>query len=141
MRAASLLIVEDDDLDAEALERALRKEHVITPRFRAENGEDALRMLRGEPGFAAPPSPSLILLDLNMPRMNGLEFLEALRSDPNPDLRRTVTFVLTTSDDPSERAAAYDHGIAGFVVKSRAGLDFRKLTQLVSDYERVVVFP
>ncbi|MEO0322376.1 MAG: response regulator [Myxococcota bacterium] len=138
-RAASVLIVEDDDLDAEALERAFVRERTATPRYRARNGEEALAMLRGGPGSAPIPGPHLVLLDLNMPRMNGLEFLAELRSDAR--LRRTVTFVLTTSEGENDRLRAYALGIAGYLVKSRTGLDFRKLTDLLASYDDAVVYP
>ncbi|MGB0732896.1 MAG: response regulator, partial [Pontibacterium sp.] len=81
----------------------------------------------------------IVLLDLNMPRMNGFEFLEELRADQQ--LKRTIVFVLTTSNDDTDRARAYENAIAGYMVKSQVGPQFKKLTQLINSYQQTVSFP
>jgi CheY-like chemotaxis protein len=96
-------------------------------------------MLRGEQGQAKVPQPALIVLDLNMPRMTGLEFLEVLRADPS--LSNSIVFILTSSNADEDKAAAYKHHIAGYVVKSDAGVSFLKAVQMVQKYVLCVQFP
>jgi CheY-like chemotaxis protein len=80
-----------------------------------------------------------VLLDLNMPRMNGFEFLRELRSDR--ELRRTVVFVLTTSDIQSDRMRAYEECIAGYIVKSRIGPQCSGLARFLTEYREMVLPP
>lgn len=134
-----ILLVEDDDVDAEAIERAFDKARVGNPIHRAHDGIEALAMLRGETGIEPIPRPYLILLDLKMPRMNGLAFLQEIRK--SEDLRRSVVFVLTTSAGEQDRLDAYKHFAAGYIVKSRAGDDFVELIQMLDHYWRIVEFP
>lgn len=140
MRAASFLLVEDDDLDAEAAERAIRSVEINSPIHRARNGEEALQMLNGAEGLPHVKTPVLILLDLNMPRMTGIEFLHELRNHSDPDIRRIVTFVLTTSDAESDRLAAYDQHAAGYIVKNPAG-GSADLSSLLESYWKLVELP
>ena len=135
----TILLVDDDDVAAEAVERAFHRAKIANPIVRARDGVEALAMLRDK---SVPPTvsrPHLILLDLKMPRMNGLTFLQELRNDP--ELKQTIVFVLTTSDSEKDRYDAYKHLIAGYIVKSRAGQDFMELIQLLDHYWRVVEFP
>jgi len=124
----SLLLVEDDAIDVMTVERMLRKQHISNPLFIARDGVEALEMLRGENDRAKVPEPYLILLDLNMPRMNGLEFLAELRRDPAH--KKAVVFVLTTSDAPEDRHVAYEHRVAGYIVKDRMGDDLLDLLMI-----------
>ena len=134
----TLLLVEDDVVDAEAIQRAFRRHRIANPFVVVRDGVEALAALRGD-GRPAVPRPFVVLLDLNMPRMNGVEFLEALRADP--DLARTVVFVLTTSDREEDKVAAYDHHVAGYILKSRAGEDFLEVVELLRAYWRLVELP
>lgn len=140
MRAqgATILLVEDDDVDAEAVERAFRKAKIANPIVRAVDGVDALARLRDE-GEAAVSRPFIILLDLNLPRLGGLAFLEQLRADPR--LEDSIVFVLTTSSADRDKAAAYARNIAGYIVKSKAGEDFVSLIGMLDAYWRVVELP
>ena len=95
-RTAHLLHVEDDDICQMMLSREFKKAKIANPISGACDGIDALEMLRGTNGRERLSRPFLILLDLNMPRMNGIEFLQELRQDD--DLRKSIVFVLTTSD-------------------------------------------
>lgn len=135
----NILLVEDDDVDAEGVERALESAKILNPIHRARDGVEALDMLRGTNGKDAIKPPLLILLDLNMPRMTGIEFLDELRKDEN--LHRTVVFMLTTSQAERDKLAAYEHHVAGYVAKSKAGDDFTKLIEMLDHYWRIVELP
>lgn len=134
----TLLLVEDDLVDAEAIQRAFRQQRIANPFVVVPDGVEALRALRGE-GDVKVAHPFLVLLDINMPRMNGIEFLQELRADP--DLTRAVVFVLTTSDREEDKVAAYDNHVAGYILKSRAGEDFLEVVRLLRVYWRLVEFP
>ena len=135
----SVLLVDDDDLDVTAVKRAFRKAKVANPLYVAHDGVEALGMLRGEADFEQVPRPLIIILDLNMPRMDGHEFLTELRKDP--EHCDSVVFVLTTSQADEDRAASYDKNVAGFIVKSDVGEGFLKVTTLLDSYWRVVLLP
>jgi CheY-like chemotaxis protein len=139
MAVVNILLVEDDEVDVMAVKRALKDLKIANPFFRAADGIDALEMLRGENGKKKVPSPFIILLDLNMPRMGGLEFLDALRKDP--DLRLSIVFVMTTSAAEEDRARAYDKCISGYVLKHSAAHSFIEAVTMLEHYWRVIEFP
>lgn len=130
-----LLLVEDDDIDAMGVERALKRRRIVNPLVRARDGVEALEFLRG--GKVA--RPYLILLDLNMPRMGGLEFIRELRDDPA--LANSVVFVLTTSKSDEDLAAAYRSHVAGYIVKSEIGDSFGGLVRMLDAYWQIVELP
>lgn len=134
-KEVSLFIIDDDDVDAIALERALNKLRLVNTAYRARDGQEALEMLRS----GAVPSPYIILLDLNMPRMNGLEFLQVLRSDPL--LTHAVVFVLSTSKSDEDLVAAYRCHVAGYVFKQHMDRDFLEMISLIEHYWRLVELP
>lgn len=138
-RTMHILLVDDDDVSAEAVMRSLRRAGVDLPVVWVEDGQAALDVLTGKPGAASAPRPRLILLDLNMPRMNGFEFLEVIRADN--DLRDEVVFVLTTSSADSDLTRAYNENVAGYMVKSAVGPQFAKLVHLLDGYSRAIRFP
>ena len=113
----NILLVEDDELDVMNVQRAFKKNNVLNPLFVAGNGLDALDMLRGVDGNPpqVPLDRRIILLDLNMPRMNGIEFLRELRSDPVLNLIPVI--VLTTSDEDRDKVEAFQLNVAGYIVK------------------------
>lgn len=131
----SLLVVDDDDIDAAALRRALQKMKLLNPLYRAKDGLEALELLR----TGKIPKPYIILLDINMPRMNGLEFLEALRADP--ELTQSVVFVLTTSKSDEDILAAYREHVAGYLLKQRMDNDFMQVIGLLDHYWRIIELP
>lgn len=135
----TILLVEDDDVAAESVMRSLSRMNVSFPVVWAEDGAVALRILRGQDTSRSIRRPLVILFDLNMPRMNGFEFLQQLRGDP--ELRDEVVFVLTTSDADSDRTRAYHEQIAGYMVKSAVGPQFSKLAQLLLSYGAAVRLP
>jgi CheY-like chemotaxis protein len=134
----NVLVVDDDDVAAECVTRSLTKLEIGCEIVVAQDGLDALEILRGTSDRQI-RRPFVILLDLNMPRMNGFEFLEALRADRA--LRDSVVFVLTTSDADSDRSRAYHEIIAGYMVKSAVGPQFSKLSRLLSDYVAAISLP
>ncbi len=109
--ALPLLLVEDDLVDVMTVKRALRELGAVNPLHVVHNGEQALAYLQA----GAPVSPGLILLDLNMPRMNGLEFLRHVKADPQ--LSRIPVVVLTTSREEKDRLESFRHSVAGYMVK------------------------
>lgn len=113
----NILLVEDDEVDVMTVQRAFKKGNIIDPLYVAGNGLDALAMLRGEPGQPSviPPERRIILLDLNMPKMNGLEFLRELRADST--IRHIPVVVLTTSNEEKDRFQAYHLNVAGYILK------------------------
>lgn len=135
----NVLLVEDDDVAAEAVMRSFKQSGITHPVSWAVDGLDALAWLKGLAPDKQIPRPRLILLDLNMPRMNGFEFLEAIRSDPA--LRDEVVFVLTTSNNDEDRSRAYNENIAGYMVKSAVGPQFSRLLRLVESYDQAVHLP
>ncbi len=137
-RNISVLVIDDDDITTEIVERALRKvdgDFSVVP---ARDGREGLDILQGKSAQTI-ARPYLILLDLNMPRMNGFEFLEAIRNTPR--FKDSVIFVLTTSDADTDRSRAYHEQVAGYMIKSQVGPQFTRLATLLSDYGKTVTLP
>ena len=134
-----ILLVDDDQIDVRAVTRALKRSKIANPITVARDGLEALALLRGSDGRVRLPRPYLILLDLKMPRMDGLEFLRTIRDDK--ELRSSIVFVLTTSDDDKDKASAYDECVAGYLLKSEVGEGFMRLVQLLDPFVLVVKFP
>jgi CheY-like chemotaxis protein len=112
----TILLVEDDYLDTVNAQRVLSKLNSNHTLYNAYNGKEALSMLRGESGVTKMDSmPDIILLDLNMPKMNGIEFLRELRSDEK--LRHIPVFITTTSNEEYDRFATQELGVSGYIVK------------------------
>lgn len=135
----SILLVDDDDVAAEAVVRGLAKHSMHCPIAIAEDGCAALQVLRGTHPTVRIAKPYLVLLDLNMPRMNGFEFLRELRMDKT--LRGTVVFILTTSGSNAERSRAYDENVAGYIMKSGVGPQLSGLARFLTEYRAAVVLP
>lgn len=136
-RLPDILIVEDDDADAKAILRAVRKNGLSNRIFRAVDGIEALDFLKSLP--ANTMYKVIVLSDINMPRMNGHELLEALRADET--LSRVVVFIMTTSTDPEDISVAYDNNAAGYITKQSAGEDLSGLMTLLQSYSSVVELP
>jgi CheY-like chemotaxis protein len=134
-----VLIVDDDDVACEGIMRGMRANGVELPVTIATNGRDALAILRGKDPARAIRSPLLILLDLNMPEMNGFEFLRELRGDPA--LTRHVVFAVTTSESMQDHRYAYQHHVAGYVVKTVADRWHSRLAMLLKAYRDGVRLP
>jgi CheY-like chemotaxis protein len=119
---AGILLVEDDRVDVMTVQRALKKHAIRNPLHVTRTATDALAMLRGEGQAKISPLPALILLDLNLPRMSGIEFLRELRQDP--DLRHLAVIVLTSSNEPNDRAAAFRYDVEDYIVKPHSFDEF-----------------
>ena len=110
MKKNTIMLVEDDELDVISVQRSLKKLDLPYVLHTAFNGVEALELLRG-----MDPLPDILLLDLNMPRMNGIEFLKVLREDPR--LKAIRVFIMTTSGEQADRNATEKLGVAGYLVK------------------------
>jgi CheY-like chemotaxis protein len=135
----SVLVVDDDDVAAEAVTRCMRIHSLDCPIVIAEDGRVALSILRGTHPRKKISRPYLVLLDLNMPRMNGIEFLRELRSDVH--LRGSVVFVLSTSASPEELARTYQEFVAGYMVKSDLGPQLVGLARFLVQYRAANLLP
>ena len=138
-QTVQLLHVEDDDLCLMGLNRAFKAAKIANPVKFAHDGIEALDMLRGTNGRPRLPRPFLVLLDLNMPRMDGIEFLKELRKDE--ELKKTIVFIMTTSDADEDKVKAYNLGVAGYILKSNPANAFLEAAALLETYCRVVEFP
>lgn len=132
----NILLVDDDKVDVKNVERALKKNHLSNPLFVAANGIEALRMLRDG---TVPESRRLILLDINMPKMNGIEFLRELRADPA--LQNSTVVVLTTSNDDADKLAAFDLHVAGYLLKPVTFPSFIEVMATLNKYWALVELP
>ncbi len=135
-KTLNILLVEDDEVDVMNVQRAFKKNNILNPLFVAGNGLEALRMLRGDD---IPKNCRIVLLDLNMPKMNGIEFLKELRNDPQ--LRSLPVVVLTTSRDERDRVEAYNLNVAGYLVKPVSFTDFADLMAMLNKYWTLVELP
>ncbi|MEM7516568.1 MAG: response regulator [Planctomycetota bacterium] len=127
----NLLIVDDDDVDVQAVVRAVRRAGLSFGLFTSRDGDEAMELLRKE-SSAPDAKPFLVLLDLNMPGKDGFEFLKELRNDK--DLSKSVVFILSTSDHESDRERAHEHMVAGYLVKGELAPNYDKLVELISKY-------
>ncbi len=139
MLTPSILLIEDDEIDDEIVRRAFLQHKIANPLVHVTDGIQALELLRGKSGVEPLPKPYLILLDINLPRMNGLNFLHELRLDPT--LKHTGVFVLTTSANDQDRFMAYEEHIAGYILKQNVGRDFVNALQLLDPYQTLVILP
>lgn len=134
-KQVTIFIVDDDDVDVLGIERALKKLRIANPTIRAKDGIEALELLRKK----AIAKPYIILLDINMPRMGGIDFLKELRADE--DLCGSVVFILTTSSDDQDKMLAYKKNVAGYIVKKQVGESFLNIVDMLGHYWRVVELP
>lgn len=132
-----ILLVEDSPSDAELTIDALRAVRVPTQVTRVSDGVEALRYLRRERGFESAPTPELILLDLNLPRMSGFELLEIVKADAA--LRRTPIIILTTSNAESDIAKSYDLHANCYVCKPADLQAFLDVVQQTGEFWLQVV--
>lgn len=122
LSSSSILLVEDDRVDAMTVKRAFKELKISNPLIVRENGESALTYLKATDH----DRPCLVLLDLNMPIMNGTEFLHAIKADAT--LRRIPVIVLTTSDEQQDKVESFDLGVAGYMKKP---VEYRSFVEVV----------
>jgi CheY-like chemotaxis protein len=132
----NILCVDDDAVDVMNVQRAFQRANIANPLFIAGDGLEALAMLRGD---AVPKQNRLVLLDLNMPRMNGIEFLRELRADPA--LKGTSVVVLTTSNDTKDKVEAYNLNVAGYLTKPVTFANFVEVMATLNKYWMLVEMP
>ncbi|MCU7942400.1 MAG: response regulator [Candidatus Thiodiazotropha sp. (ex Cardiolucina cf. quadrata)] len=121
----TILLIEDDRVDIMTVQRALQKNNISNPLLIARTGLEALDMLRGTNDVKKiNPLPALTLLDLNLPKMSGFEFLQELRNDPELDSLRII--VLTSSNEPKDRAAAFEFEVDDYIVKPHSFDEFTR---------------
>ncbi len=135
----NILLVEDDEVDIMNVQRAFKKIKITNPLHIAKNGVEALEMLRRQGESMINPLPKIILLDLNMPKMNGIEFLTELRADPV--LKPICVFVLTTSDDERDKVAAYNLNVAGYILKPVDSANFIETVSTLDLFWSLIEMP
>ncbi|UQA56433.1 response regulator [Polyangium aurulentum] len=135
-RELHILLVDDDEVDVMNVQRAFQKNRLANPIHVATNGLEALEKLRDG---SIKGARRLVLLDLNMPRMNGIEFLRALRADP--ELQTTSVVVLTTSNEDRDKVEAYRLNVAGYLLKPVTFVDFVDVMGTLNKYWTLVEMP
>ncbi len=120
--ADSILVIEDDEIDRKSITRAFKELKISNPKHEVCNGKEALEFLRSK----TVPKPCLILLDINMPQMNGIEFLQVVKNDE--DLKMIPVVMLTTSQEDQDRLKSYKLGIAGYMLKP---VDYKQFVEVM----------
>lgn len=140
-RVINILLVEDDEVDVMNVKRAFKKYKITNPLYVAGNGIEAFEMLRSHNNTPpeVPETRRLILLDLNMPKMNGIEFLHRIRDDEV--LKRTPVIVLTTSDEDRDRIEAYNLNVAGYILKPVTFANFAEVMVALNKYWTLCEMP
>jgi CheY-like chemotaxis protein len=137
-KVINILLVEDDDIDIMNVKRAFKKNNVQNPLMVAEDGLKALEMLKALKDNNQ-PIPKIILLDLNMPRMGGIEFLTELRKDEG--LKDISVFVMTTSSEETDIVDAYRLNVAGYIVKPLSIETFINAVSTLNNYWTLCEYP
>ncbi|MGZ5219625.1 MAG: response regulator [Chitinophagaceae bacterium] len=132
MKKNIILLVEDDELDIISVQRTLKKLDIAYELHTAYNGKDALDLLTGRDRRIV---PDVILLDMNMPKMNGIEFLKAIRNDEK--LRSIKVFIMTTSAETIDRTTTEQLGISGYIIKP---LNYKDNTKRADSMDAFVQF-
>jgi CheY-like chemotaxis protein len=135
-RMINIILVEDDEVDVMTVKRAFAKNNISNPLFVASNGIEALELLRRE---NVPARRRLILLDVNMPKMNGIEFLRELRADPN--LQQSSVVMMTTSNEERDRIDAFKLNVAGYLLKPVTFQQFAEVMSTINKYWALMEMP
>ncbi|MGA2342853.1 MAG: response regulator [Steroidobacteraceae bacterium] len=135
----TILLVEDDDIDAQTVMRGLASAKIVNPVVRVRDGVEALELLQGTGGKKRLAPPYLLLVDIRMPRLDGLGLVRAIRN--NASLQRTIVFILTTSDSDVDRMNVYNEHVAGYIVKTNSPDQFLRLARMLEYYIMIVALP
>lgn len=135
----NILLVEDDEVDIMNVQRAFRKNKISNPLFVVNNGLEALDALLGKQQGDPIPTPGIILLDINMPKMGGIEFLVELRK--RPSIKSISVFVMTTSNEESDKVAAYNLNVAGYILKPLSFEGFANAVATLNAYWNLCEMP
>lgn len=140
-KTLNVLLVEDDEVDVMNVKRAFQRKNIKNPLYVASNGIEALKILRGESSDSPiiPQQRRIILLDLNMPKMGGLEFLQELRADSK--LKPIPVIILTTSNEDKDRIEAYNLNVAGYILKPVTFLSFAEVMVALNKYWALCEMP
>lgn len=133
----TILLVEDDEVDIMNVKRAFKKNNISNPLLIAHNGIEALEMLRSSAANA--PKPKIILLDLNMPKMGGIEFLKEIRQDQA--LSTLSVFVMTTSNEDGDKIDAFNLNVAGYILKPLSMDRFISAVSTLNSYWALCEYP
>jgi CheY-like chemotaxis protein len=133
----TILLVEDDEVDIMNVKRAFKKNNISNPLVVAHNGLEALEILRSSEVDA--PKPKIVLLDLNMPKMGGIEFLKEIRQDP--ELTFLSVFVMTTSNEDGDKIDAFNLNVAGYILKPLSMDRFISAVSTLNSYWTLCEFP
>jgi CheY-like chemotaxis protein len=131
----TLFVIEDDDIDYMSIKREFKSRKIANPILRAKDGVEAFELLESDKVIR----PFIILLDLQMPRMNGLEFLTKLRA--HEKYKNSVVFILTTSQDEQDIFDSYQLNTAGYFIKDEVGEGFIGIVDILDGYWKVVHLP
>lgn len=123
-----ILLVEDDEVDIMNIQRAFKKNHIRNQLSIVRNGLEALEFLNNKSN----KRPEVVLLDINMPKMGGVEFLREMRS--NPDLKSLTVIVISTSNEESDVVSAYEFNVAGYILKPVVFESFVKAISALNQY-------
>lgn len=133
----TILLVEDDEVDVMNVKRAFKKNNISNQLVVASNGIEALALLRSE--SLDIPKPKIVLLDLNMPKMGGIEFLKEIRQDPS--LSSLSVFVMTTSNEDSDKIDAFNLNVAGYILKPLSMDRFISAVSTLNSYWTLCEYP
>jgi len=134
--ALNILLVDDDEVDVMTVKRAFSKANITNRLYVATDGIEALSLLRSD---GIPPARRLVLLDLNMPRMSGIEVLREIRADPA--LQALTVIVLTTSNEDRDRVEAYQLNVAGYLLKPVTFHAFAEVMSTLNKYWTLMEMP
>jgi len=134
-KTISLLVVEDDDVDFKLLMRSFTQSKISNAVIRAKDGLDAWEKIQ----TGKVQKPLIVLLDLNMPRMNGQELLTEIRNDP--EFKDTVVFLMTTSTDQKDIKEVFSKNAAGYFLKDNVQGSIDKMVEVIDGYWQIAVLP
>ena len=134
-RVINILLVDDDEVDVMTVKRAFARANISNPIFVATNGIEALAILRR----GTLPARHLVLLDLNMPKMNGIEFLREVRNDPK--LQQVSVVMMTTSNEERDRIEAFKLNVAGYLLKPVTFQQFAEVMSTINKYWALMEMP